>query len=313
MEDAVRQLLRSRGIRLDYPEDSASDTGFCLLGVAERVPEFGEKRGEPVNIWHVKSDLLPVSMAEFERWLVDAPRGRHWLLSERKMPDRYATLLPSESEIVVWGPNEMSVWLGEAILSGDLKVTSPLSQSENTKIEHDDKRKTDRDAGTIEPIIDIESWLIQKGLEEGALTYPIHLNCIIWEIEGNIVSPSGESEQKTWMVLEDPWTSSISLFDGFDNPSSPPSLRVLDPPVSKWKAPDELISQLPSILDTRRQGQMEDNDSSVRSIMLEWWRLDTSSTKITPMHIGVPAWIVKIAGKEDTVLHGINGRTFPFA
>ena len=65
---------------------------------------------------------------------------------------------------------------------------------------------------------------------EGALTYPVLLNCIIWKVEGTIVSPAGESENKKWMILEDPGHQQ-SIFDGFDNSSHSPSLRVLDPSI----------------------------------------------------------------------------------
>ena len=124
MEDAVRQLLSVRGVRLQHTPNNAPSPGFSLLGVAERVPEFGEISGNPVNVWHIQSNLLPVSMAEFERWVVDAPQGRHWILSERRLPAEYGSILPTGLDVVVWGPNDMSVWLGEAILSGELKVTS---------------------------------------------------------------------------------------------------------------------------------------------------------------------------------------------
>ena len=56
-------------------------------------------------------------------------------------------------------------------------------------------------------------------------------------------------------------------------------------------------SLLPSILDSRRQGKKEDADGSVRSIMLEWWRLDASSAIIFSRNIGIPAWVVKLEGR----------------
>tara|TARA_B100000575_G_scaffold64406_1_gene49381 strand:- start:20114 stop:21055 length:942 start_codon:yes stop_codon:yes gene_type:complete len=313
MEDAVRQLLISRGVSLALPTYSTHAPGFSLLGIAERVPEFGEIRGEPVNVWHVQSDLFPVSMAEFERWIVDAPHGRHWLLSERKLPENFGSLIPKESEIVVWGPNKMSVWLGEAILSGDLKVAPKELNQKEVNVDSGNVVTQNHDlSGVVEPIVDIDSWLVQRGYD-GALTYPVLLNCKLWEVEGEIVSPSGKSEGDLWMILEDPWASTVSIFEGFDNPSSPPSLRVLDPPSSRWKGAQEMLSVLPTILDVRRQGETEDEEGSVRSIMLEWWRLDTTSAKMRPNHIGLPAWVVRVAGRDDAILHGMSGRTFPIA
>ncbi len=311
VEDAVRQLLSVRGVRLQHTPNNAPSPGFSLLGVAERVPEFGEISGNPVNVWHIQSNLLPVSMAEFERWVVDAPQGRHWILSERRLPAEYGSILPTGLDVVVWGPNDMSVWLGEAILSGELKVTSRTTNLDVTHTHYTDEDRENHDmSGSIKPIVEIESWLTQKGYE-GVLTTPVLLNCIIWEVEGVINSPSGETEYKKWMVLEDPWASTISIFHGFDNSSISPSLRVVNPPLSKWKGTEEMKSLLPSILDSRRQGKTEDNEGSVRSIMLEWWRLDVKSTKISPRNVGIPAWIIKLEGMEDTVLHGLNGRTYP--
>ena len=86
MEDAVRQLLAVRGVRLHESPQGTTTPGFILLGVAERVPEFGVMKGSPVTVWHIPSDILPISRAELERWCVDVPPGRHGNNRQRRMP-----------------------------------------------------------------------------------------------------------------------------------------------------------------------------------------------------------------------------------
>ena len=94
MEDAVRQLLAVRGVRLHESPQSTTTPGFILLGVAERVPEFGEMKGSSVTVWHIPSDILPISRAEIERWCVDVSPGRHWLLSQRELPSDLSSIFP---------------------------------------------------------------------------------------------------------------------------------------------------------------------------------------------------------------------------
>ena len=88
-------------------------------------------------------------------------------------------------------------------------------------------------------------------------------------------------------------------------------MRIIKPPESRWKREEELISKLPGILDTRRQGELEQSEDSVRSIMLEWWRVDVKSVTIRPMGAAFPAWVLNVEGRDDVLLHSINGRTYP--
>lgn len=313
MEDAVRQLLSAKGVTLDEFGSHISIPGFILLGVAKRVPEFGEINGASVNVWHIPSDILPISRAELERWSVDAPSGRHWILSQRNLPEDFSSMLPLGSEVVAWGPDEMSVWFGDAILSGDLTVSSPKVFQHQEQI--GDKSAVDHETnlvGTIAPVVNLDSWLVQSGLE-GALTYPVLLCCKIWEVNGSIVSPEGDIEENIWSIIEDPWSSSITIFKDSKNMIELPPLRLVHPPDSRWKSDEVLISSLPSILDTRRQGETEQKEDSIRSVMLEWWRVELESIEISSKTSGLPAWVIEVEGREDSVLHGINGRTYPLS
>lgn len=310
MEDAVRLLLDVKGVRLRESSQGIRTPGFILLGVAERVPEFGEMKGASVTVWHIPSDILPISRAELERWCVDVTPGRHWLLSQRELPDDLSSIFPDDSQVVAWGPSKMSVWFGEAILSGDLEVSHPdehgvKTNSDTLSLENERSEKR-----LVEPVINLDSWLHQKNLEN-TLTSPVFLKGKIWEIKGKIVSPEGDSERNTWMVLEDPWSSNLSLFkDNGDNLATP-NIRVILPPEERWIKQEQLMPKLPSLLDARRQGESEQRENSVRSIMLEWWRVDLESIIIQSFDAVFPAWILNVEGREDVLLHAVNGRTYP--
>ena len=87
--------------------------------------------------------------------------------SERKeVTGRVHSILPTGLDVVVWGPNDMSIWLGEAILSGELKVTSRTTNLDATHTAYTDEDRENHDmSGSIKPIVEIESWLTQKGYE----------------------------------------------------------------------------------------------------------------------------------------------------
>lgn len=310
MEDAVRQLLAVRGVRLNESPSRNATPGFIHLGVAERVPEFGEMTGSQVAVWHVPSDILPLSRAELERWCVDAQPGRHWLLSQRELPEGLSSIFPVDSEVVAWGPSKMSVWFGEAILSGDLEVYAPDEYELKTDSEVLPPTNERSEVRVIEAVIDLSAWLLQKNLEN-ALTTPIFLEGKIWEVKGEIHSPEGESERDTWMIIEDPWSPSLSIFEDKEENYAMPNLRIISPPKERWVKQEQLISKLPSLLDARRQGESKQRENSVRSIMLEWWRVDIDTVTIRNMEAVFPAWILNVEGRDDVLLNAINGRTYP--
>ena len=113
------------------------------------------------------------------------------------------------------------------------------------------------------------------------------------------------------MILEDPWSSNLSLFKDKGDNLATPSIRVIQPPEDRWIKQEQLIPKLPSLLDARRQGESEQRENSVRSIMLEWWRVDLESIIIQSVDAVFPAWILNVEGREDVLLHAVNGRTYP--
>ena len=47
-------------------------------------------------------------LQRLERWLVDAPSGAHWILSEREFEERAKEILSSKMKIELWSPEVLS-------------------------------------------------------------------------------------------------------------------------------------------------------------------------------------------------------------
>ena len=129
MEEIVRAILNSRTVSLETAQKSFNIYGFKCLGVAEKPVDIENMNDSSVYIWHVKSDILPVSKNEIERWSIDAPGDRHWILSEREIDEDLFNIFPDDFKVITWGPDKLSRWIGESVLRGDLIVNSNSNSS----------------------------------------------------------------------------------------------------------------------------------------------------------------------------------------
>ena len=309
MDEAVRDLLALRAVKLHSADDAPQIHGFRCMGVAERVPELGETPGSMVHVWHVPSDILPISASEIERWSVDAPGGRHWILSERSFDE--TILAPLKSiDVVIWGPEQMARWVGEAVLEGELVAHLP-SQQNHTRIEMDETQNTISASNltALKPMVDLDSWLMQRGWEDVS-TSPVLLAARLWVVDGCLKGPGGDTEPDVWSVVEDPWSGSLSVHGPEEELSHPPRLRLIKPPDGSWSDMRAMPSDLLKLLDRRKQGEPDYDEGSVSSIMLEWWRLDADSATLSETQLAIPGWIIHAEGSEPQVLHGRNGRLY---
>lgn len=297
---------------MEPPPETIEIPEFRLLGIAEKVPEIGISSESAVFVWHVETGIVPISGADFERWCVDAPLGRNWILCERDLPKGFQDKIPSGIELVVWPPEKLSRWIGDAVISGELVVrTQTPIEVGDSKATIDYPPEDDGKIPIIPAIVDIDSWLVQSG-REGSLTSPILLKAKLWKIEGSLTGPDGDKLPSSWEVIEDPWASSLGISEIISEDAKV-MIRMVEPPISKWLTEDSLSDRLPSILDKKIQGGGESEEGPVRSIMLEWWRIDTNSISVSNKILGIPGWIVDTQGREGVILHGGNGRTFPIA
>ena len=309
MDNTVGDLLNLRGVRLSEASDVVETVGFRCLGVAEKIPELEEDAGSSVHVWHVPKAIIPVSVAEAERWLVDAPSGPHWILSEREFEDHAKEILSSKLKIELWNPDVLSRWIGEAVLRGDLEAKIPQITPNEEITEEIIEEKLPNKLVILPPIIDLDEWCIQRGIEY-VDAKPILLQSRIWKINGALVSPDGEREEGNWSVLEDPWANRLEAHDSGQVLNNPPKLRLIIARENKWLTDADLRVMLVGILESRRQKQEEAIEgSSVRSTMLERWSFDSDGAILEQIPSAIPGWLLDHEGGIE-LLHSRNGRTY---
>ena len=306
MLPTVRDLLNNRAISLRSVNIENTPYGFSCIGIAERIPELGTSMKREVYIWHVSSGLLPLTEQELERWGVDAPDGRHWILSERKLPDDLSPL--SDLNVEIWGPDKVSTWIGEAVLSGELIAQTPDEVMDQLTLKTEASERTTKPI-SLKPLIEISNWLAHRGLEGASFT-PVLLDARMWLVSGYLEGPNGELEHSTQTVTEDPWSSNLSILDLDDTTIHSPELLVISPPESSWLSDIRLSSQLFKLLEVRRKENIEDTNQSghVRGMLLQTWSFKAESSDVESHPIHIPGWIVQIP--EEKILHGRNGRIY---
>ncbi|MBI88225.1 MAG: hypothetical protein CMB67_04270 [Euryarchaeota archaeon] len=305
MERALSDLIEAR-ISNFMPKNTSKEThGFTLLGIADSVPDI-EKHNVLVHIWHVPKGILPITPSEVTRWDLDSPGGFHWILSER--PIHKDLILGELENIEIWGPDDLSLFLGRGVMDGDLVAQAPINELEKT-VQIAEDVIPNKQIQSLRTVVNISTWKIQMGMEEVPVT-PILLEGRIWRVEGEIIGPNGEIEFGRWDLLEDPWSSSISEIKNMRELPKAPDLRLSSPPNQSWLSEDELLLEAAKILDVRRRSKpsIPGTKEIVRSMLLQRWKFnkDSASCKFSPLHI--PGWIIH--SEMEQILHGRNGRLY---
>ena len=310
MEDIVRAILNSRTVSLEPAVKNFNIYGFKCLGVAEKLVDIENMDDSLVYIWHVKSDILPVSRNEIERWSIDAPGNRHWILSEREISADLFKIFPNDFKVITWGPDKLSMWIGESVLRGDLIVNSNSSNSLEQNFTNEDtvfKEKTR--IITLNPIINLEDWLSNE--PSGSLnSIPVFLVVKLWKISGSMIGPDSVKDTKRWSFIEDPWMNKIFPYDEGQIFQNPPNLRQFQPSESKWFTLEILKSNLKPLLDYRKKEKPSDGNDLVKSTMLEWWRVDLESLDFDFEYAQIPAWKLIFEDGEEKILHSHNGKAY---
>ncbi len=311
MEEIVRAILNSRTVSLEPTGKSFNIYGFKCLGVAEKLLDFDEMSDSSVYIWHVQSDILPISKNEIERWSIDAPGDRHWILSERKITEDILVDLPDDFRVITWGPDKLSRWIGESVLRGDLIVKNPSNEEISVGGNNFEDINNDREteAITLNPIIKLEDWLQTE--PSGSLnSMPVFLVVKLWEISGLMIGPDSIKDGKKWAFIEDPWMKKIFPFSEEHIFFNSPNLRQIKTSENNWLSLDQLKTNLKPMLDYRKKEESNDATELVKSTMLEWWRVDLPSLNFDFQFAQIPAWKLIFEDGEEKILHSQNGKTY---
>ena len=309
------KILEHLGVEL-RPLNLVSRTpGIVCLGELELLPE--SLREVPVvlgaYVWHAQPGWAPIDRLELERWLVDAPSGCHWLVSERKLVEMRAPPRRDDIALILWGPKRISQWLGTAVLTGELAVDMSPSTSE-TMVNVAERAAVAEPppAGVaFRPRIQLSNWFIEKGFEPLA-TQPLLLSAKLWTIEGNLVGPEDARERNSWTLLEDPFSGVLDQAGDFDALEHIPNLERLLP--ENWLDETSLRAALPELCEERRSWEVrrQGDEGTVLGNLLHWWRLDLDSAAFTSREAFLPAWKVNAPGRGWIIVHGLSGRMLPW-
>jgi hypothetical protein len=248
-----------------------------------------------------------------ERWLVDAPSGTHWLLSERPLrleqqPQR------SDVEYDVWSPDRFAQWLGEAVLNGDLNATIPQTTPPSV-IEVEDVERTSPSPkqlgpSAIRPRVELES-VLEKLTLTHAEPRPILLSARVWSVTGILRGPENAAERQWWELLEDPFTGEIDHLGAIETLDFIPNLERMEP--QSWESESEIAPKLASLCEERRHYTVTESSgaSQVQGSVLHWWKLDPSSAEMTPRLALLPAWQIRIPNRGMAIVHGLTGQLIP--
>ncbi len=315
MSVTLPKILEHLGVEL-RPLNLVSRTpGIVCLGELELLPE--SLREVPVvlgaYVWHAQPGWAPIDRLELERWLVDAPSGCHWLVSERKLVEMRAPPRRDDIALILWGPKRISQWLGTAVLSGELAVDMSPSPSE-TMVNVSERAAVAEPppAGVaFRPRIQLSNWFIEKGFEPLA-TQPLLLAAKLWTIEGNLVGPEDARERNSWTLLEDPFSGVLDQAGDFDALEHIPNLERLLP--ENWLDETSLRAALPELCEERRSWEVrrQGDEGTVLGNLLHWWRLDLDSAAFTSREAFLPAWKVNAPGRGWIIVHGLSGRMLPW-
>ena len=312
MAVSLSVILRELGIEVKSISIISRTPGINCLGIIESISD--SSAGCPVDVgthvWHAQPGWAPIDRMELERWMVDAPDGSHWFVSERRLIDLDRTTGPNRIGLVLWGSEELSNWLGQAILAGRIRLQldeTPLSPSIGGISNRAEKSKPPPpDATAIKPKVKLTEWLSQRGYERLQVR-PILLEGRSWHIDGHLLGPEGNKEKHRWTLLEDPFSSQLSRMGDAEPLPFVPQLEQISP--TSWKTIEMVRSELPSVCEERRHWRVSQTaaDGEVQGSILHWWRIEEKVAEMTSSPILIPGWQVDFPGNGWMIVHGLSG------
>jgi len=307
VEETIRDLIKLRSSNLVSVDYDANLSGFNFIGVVDNFSDLEKLNDTPIHIWHIHDGITTLNKFEIERWSVDAPPGSHLLLSEREFDTNLSEYRINGLEIILWNPERLALWLGKTILLNNLNITFKKSNSsDKNNLNHSKKVISTDSPLTLRPQVDLDLWLSEKSWS-GISTTPVLLLAKLWFIEGELVNSEGCIEKREWNVLEDPWSSKLSIFLSSSSLDYSPSLKVINPISSNWKNEHELLKEVSPLISEKRQGKPKLSGEITRSMILEHWKFNENNASIKWRNIMIPSWIINV--NQKIILHGITGKT----
>ena len=307
MEAALRDLLRIKSVNLRTHNADLVPNGFTCLGVATSIPEL-EIHSNEVFIWHARAGILPITKSELIRFGMDAPSGLNLILSERPVQSECYSVDTFDFRILE--PEEISLLVGKAVLSGDLIATAK-DEDDRPRMKHYGHNRPIEKMFVLKPSIEVKSWSAQRGME-GISSTPVLISARLWAVLGELQGPNGENESGEWTILEDPWSKTVTLLNDIHNLQHAPTLRTIEPQDVNWLTPDRINEELAKVIEERRRGDSGKSSVSgtVRGMLLQKWPLDSERAIFSHSKIMIPGWVIHL--EKEKILHGGNGRLYDY-
>tara|TARA_B100002051_G_scaffold261265_1_gene282613 strand:+ start:2804 stop:3778 length:975 start_codon:yes stop_codon:yes gene_type:complete len=318
MDELIAGLLRHRGAVLEPNPLAIGTPSIRPLGRISEPP-IGLNNGPArmhSTVWHAPDGWTILDRVELDRWIVDALPGQHWILSERPLAANLRLPEKPGVELVIWDPQMLSNWLGEAILSGEIVAKISNSESnqgvesssevEEIRLESAWFESIRNNLCTMAPSVDLETW-IERNPIGNVRPNAVLVEARVWSVMGILRGPESNTERAWWGILESP------LFDAFEIIEDPiflghrPDLRILPP--TAWMEEAIVLENIARVTESRKT-YSPDSMSSVR--LQGIWSLDPSSTEIDAVPVLIPAWIMEVPGSSTNILNAVNGKLYPF-
>ncbi len=312
MTVSLPSVLKELGIAVKSIPIISRTPGINCLGIIESISNSAADCPVDVgtHVWHAQPGWAPIDRMELERWMVDAPDGSHWLVSERKLIDLDRTSVSNRIRLELWGSEKLSNWIGQAILAGRLNlqldemITSPSIGGITARAEKSSPPPPD--AMAIKPKVKLTEWLSQRDYEVLQVR-PILLEGKSWHIDGHLLGPEENKERHHWTLIEDPFSGQLTRMADCEPLPFVPQLEKISP--SSWKTMEVIRSELPSVCEERRHWRVSQtaDGGDVHGSILHWWRIEEKVAEMTSSPILIPGWQVDFTGNGWMIVHGLSG------
>ena len=282
-------ILRRLGVSIDSKSPPIIEPGIIhwigrIYDVSPEISKLGMKEG--MEIWSSGKGFAPLDLAGVETWLIDAPRGSHLIIAERKLGFKIEDK-PSRDgrDLKIWELDKFAEFIGHGVIDGRIKIFD-----DEVKTNVQTVKEIFMGAGpfVLKPTNDF-SELESKGLDI-SMAKPVLLPANIHKVTGILRGP-GEDKICKWVLN----CGGLHILEDFELLENAPMIRhdVLE------------IDENPDFSDLLSERR---SHSDGMGDLLRWWYFDSESANIETHKVLVPAHKGVDAFGVSWILNGVSNK-----